>query len=209
MKDLLWHWVPMFLACGKHKYATHLSKFLWDLHTVYPSRLAGAIENNWLCNPTGTVNGFRGVDWWIELNNLYTKVSYITQVAGSKVIHSPPKVIFCRSSSNRNLTHIINQSSLIELYHSVHINITNNFAIAPRTTHHTQANMTNTLDALQTEIRRHGCHTHQQCSTTALEVPNMLVARLTEFLLSKTQQEDSVEGAEMGAVIEEDDFDAL
>jgi len=107
------------------------------------------------------------------------------------------------------LTHIINQSSLIELYHSVHINITNNFAIAPRMTHHTQANMTNTLDALQTEIRRHGCHTHQQCSTTALEVPNMLVARLTEFLLSKTQQGDSVEGAEMGAVIEEDDFDAL
>src|SRR6266436_7658937 len=116
MKDLLWNWVPMFLVCGKHKYATHLSKFLWDLHIVYPSWLASTIENNWLCNLTGTINGFRGVNWWIELNNLYTKVSYITQVAGSKVIHSPPKVIFCRSSSNRNLTHIIKQSSLVELY---------------------------------------------------------------------------------------------
>src|SRR5260221_3308353 len=31
MQDLLWHWVPMFQACGKHKYATHLSKFLQDL----------------------------------------------------------------------------------------------------------------------------------------------------------------------------------
>ncbi len=76
MKDLLWNWVPMFLACGKHKYATHLSKFLQDLHIVYPLQLASTIKNNWLCNPTGTVNGFMGVNWWIELNNLYTKVSY-------------------------------------------------------------------------------------------------------------------------------------
>ncbi len=28
MRDLLWVWVPMFHMCGKHKYATHLSKFL-------------------------------------------------------------------------------------------------------------------------------------------------------------------------------------
>ena len=28
MQNLLWHWVPMFLACGKHKYTMHLSKFL-------------------------------------------------------------------------------------------------------------------------------------------------------------------------------------
>ena len=28
MKGLLWLWVPIFLACGKHKYATHLSSFL-------------------------------------------------------------------------------------------------------------------------------------------------------------------------------------
>jgi len=28
MKDLLWIWVLMFHACGKHKYAVHVSKFL-------------------------------------------------------------------------------------------------------------------------------------------------------------------------------------
>src|SRR5260370_35445538 len=28
MKDLLWLWVPIFLACGKHKNATNLPKFL-------------------------------------------------------------------------------------------------------------------------------------------------------------------------------------
>src|SRR5258708_23576541 len=28
MQDLLWHWVPMILACSNHKYATHLTKFI-------------------------------------------------------------------------------------------------------------------------------------------------------------------------------------
>ena len=74
MKDLLWAWVPMFRACGKHKYAIHLSKFLRDLRDMYPSRLGRTIEMHWLCNPSGTPEGFRGVDWWVELNNLYTKV---------------------------------------------------------------------------------------------------------------------------------------
>src|SRR5258708_11129646 len=53
MQDLLWHWVPMFLACSKHKYATHLSKFLQDLQSNYSPQLMHAIEMNWLCNPAG------------------------------------------------------------------------------------------------------------------------------------------------------------
>jgi len=28
---------------------------------------------NWLVNPTGTRDGFRSVDWVVELMNLYTK----------------------------------------------------------------------------------------------------------------------------------------
>jgi len=74
MEDLLWVWVPMFLACGKHKYTMHLSKFLWDLCDTYPERLSHIIQMHWLCNPKGTPDGFRGVDWLVELNNLYTKV---------------------------------------------------------------------------------------------------------------------------------------
>ena len=74
MEDLLWVWVPMFLVCGKHKYVTQLLKFLWDLHDTYPERLSHIIQMHWLCNPKGTPDGFRGVDWLVELNNLYTKV---------------------------------------------------------------------------------------------------------------------------------------
>src|SRR5260370_41254954 len=76
MEDLLWVWVPMCLACGKHKYVTHLSNFLQDLCDTYPERLSHAIQMHmhWLCNSKGTPDGFRGVDWLVELNNLYTKV---------------------------------------------------------------------------------------------------------------------------------------
>ena len=79
MQDLLWHWVPMFLACGKHKYAMHLSKFLQDLYSAYPHQLVHAIEMNWLCNPAGKSDGFQGVDWLVELNNLYTKVIPVSE----------------------------------------------------------------------------------------------------------------------------------
>jgi hypothetical protein len=97
MKDLLWHWVPMFLVCGKHKYATHLSKFLCDLHLVFPLRLASTIENNWLCNPMGSEDGFRGVDWWVELNNLYTKVSlFIVQIASDLQCGSKGNILWVR-----------------------------------------------------------------------------------------------------------------
>jgi len=34
------------------------------------------ILNNWLSNPTGKADGFRGYDWLMEQNNLYTKVSH-------------------------------------------------------------------------------------------------------------------------------------
>ncbi|KAF8331613.1 uncharacterized protein EI90DRAFT_2885346, partial [Cantharellus anzutake] len=60
---------------------------------------AQVIRSHWVCNPSGRPDGFRGVDWLVERNNLYTK-------AGEPAY----------SHSNRTLTHIINQSSLIETY---------------------------------------------------------------------------------------------
>ena len=68
------HWIAIFTKTGKHKYAAHMMHFMTDLDHVYPPRLRRAILNNWLCNPTGKVDGFRGYDWLMERNNLYTKV---------------------------------------------------------------------------------------------------------------------------------------
>ena len=87
------YWIAIFTATGKHKYAIHMIQFKTDLDHVYPPRLRyyyltfltqiltnqldrNAILQNWLCNPTGKVDGWRGYDWLQERNNLYTKVSY-------------------------------------------------------------------------------------------------------------------------------------
>ncbi|KII86191.1 hypothetical protein PLICRDRAFT_114818 [Plicaturopsis crispa FD-325 SS-3] len=47
-------WAFIFRGCGKHK---------------------RAIRMNILCNPTGKKGKFRAIDWWVEHNNLFTKVS--------------------------------------------------------------------------------------------------------------------------------------
>ena len=61
IKDLLWHWVPIFSTTGKHKYAAFISKFPWDLHLKYPPWLSWVIKQHWLCNPTGAEGGFHGI----------------------------------------------------------------------------------------------------------------------------------------------------
>ncbi|KAH9010902.1 hypothetical protein EDB85DRAFT_1879137 [Lactarius pseudohatsudake] len=68
-------WIYMFSSTGKHKYASQLARFVKNLHDVYPADLSHIVRMNILCNPTGKPNAFRPVDWLVERNNLYTKVS--------------------------------------------------------------------------------------------------------------------------------------
>ena len=63
-------WILIFQACGKHKYLSYLSKFLFRLKH-YPVPLQAAVLRCWLCNPSGKANGFCPVDWLVELMNLY------------------------------------------------------------------------------------------------------------------------------------------
>jgi len=74
VEDALTVWVPIFKGTRKHKYATHILNFLTRLKNL-PPRLSRAIRLNWLCNPSGRYDGFRAIDWLVELNNLYIKVS--------------------------------------------------------------------------------------------------------------------------------------
>ena len=80
--EFWWYWkgqdsfqIYLFRAMGKHKYATHMIKFLTDIHFVYPKGLWRMIWYNMLMNPTGIPNMFHGVDWVVELLNLFTKAS--------------------------------------------------------------------------------------------------------------------------------------
>lgn len=69
------HWMFVFKSVRKHKYTAHLMKVIHDMNHVYDEKLRHIIQMNWLINPTGKPDGFRGVDWVVELVNLYTKVS--------------------------------------------------------------------------------------------------------------------------------------
>ncbi|KAF7348211.1 hypothetical protein MSAN_01774300 [Mycena sanguinolenta] len=68
-------WISIFRAVGKHKYSAHMTKYLTDVHFVYPPRLSRVVRYNSLVCPTGEADKFRGVDWVEEsMINLYTKV---------------------------------------------------------------------------------------------------------------------------------------
>ncbi|KAJ7200531.1 hypothetical protein GGX14DRAFT_571939 [Mycena pura] len=70
-------WIYIFKAVGKHKYATHMVKFMTDVHFVYPAPLRHSIRYNMLPNPKGEPGKSRGVDWVVEqMINLPTKDTY-------------------------------------------------------------------------------------------------------------------------------------
>lgn len=75
VEDTFLQWIYLFRATGKHKYASQMLRFMFNLKDVYPPELTQIIRHNWLCNPMGKKDGFRGVDWLVERNNLYTKVN--------------------------------------------------------------------------------------------------------------------------------------
>jgi hypothetical protein len=86
VENLFPTWIYIFKAVGKHKYATHMLKFMVDLHFVYPAPLRHAIRYNILPNPTGKEGNCRGVDWVVEqMINLPTKVRFVP----SGKVHSP------------------------------------------------------------------------------------------------------------------------
>ncbi|KAM6490409.1 hypothetical protein JOM56_004349 [Amanita muscaria] len=76
VETLFMPWIWIFRSCGKHKYATELRRYLENIHFIYPEGLRKAIRKNILCNPTGKEGAFRAIDWLVELNNLFTKVSH-------------------------------------------------------------------------------------------------------------------------------------
>lgn len=132
LETCLYRWIPIFKGAGKPKYANNLFKleFIIDLNLVYPDTLKKAVRSNWLCNPSGKPMGFRGVDWLLEVNNLYTKV------------------IYGGSSSNRTVPRIINESPLIQLYRDCKKVVEDQYSLTPKTTKHGDADLTATYAAL-------------------------------------------------------------
>ncbi|KAG2074484.1 hypothetical protein BDR04DRAFT_1126807 [Suillus decipiens] len=122
-------WILIFKATGKHKYATHMSGFLCNVHFVYPDGLQRAVQYHILVNPSGKSGSFRAVDWCMELNNLYTKV-----IHGGK-------------GPNRTIDCIILESPLVQVYRNLQQVFEENFLHSHLTTRHANVDMTQTLSS--------------------------------------------------------------
>ncbi|THH23068.1 hypothetical protein EUX98_g8113 [Antrodiella citrinella] len=140
VQETFMHWVAVFKTVGKHKYATELITIMNNLKYVFPPRMAYAFLMNWLCNPTGKPDGFRAIDWVVELMNLFTKVVY-----GS-------------SGYTRTLLLIIKQSPLIETFRKIHTLMQDNFHLLHRSVRHAPPNIQNTITALRELLEKTNGH---------------------------------------------------
>jgi hypothetical protein len=134
LEDLLPLWVCIWKHSGKHKYAEHITQFLLNLQQIWPKSFADIVRMNWLANPTGTVGGFRGVDWVVERNNL---------------MH---KVVHAGGGSNRTLKNVIKESPLIVVYQQIHEVIEQSFNLTKSTLRHPPPPMAKTLAMLRTHV---------------------------------------------------------
>ncbi|KAF8121569.1 hypothetical protein EV363DRAFT_1457439 [Boletus edulis] len=162
-------WIPILKATGKHKYATHMTNFLLNVHFVYPAGLRRAIRYHILVNPTGRPMKWRPVDWCVELNNLFTKVKN-----GGK-------------GSNRTVEWIILESPLVQIYRNVQGLVEKHFDLTHRSTEHTAPNMQRTFQSLQKKLALNSPHAVELGRRSGHEV---------EDLISKGR--DMMEKAEQG-----------
>ncbi|KAJ8591097.1 hypothetical protein M405DRAFT_932356 [Rhizopogon salebrosus TDB-379] len=133
-------WIPILKATGKHKYATHMTNFLVNVHFVYPPGLKRAVRYHILVNPTGKKMSWRAVDWCVELNNLFTKVKN-----GGK-------------NSNHTIERIFLESPLVQAYRNAQTMIHKNFLLTHLTTKHSGPNMKKTFELLCNQLATQSPH---------------------------------------------------
>ncbi|KAG6875407.1 hypothetical protein C0992_003987, partial [Termitomyces sp. T32_za158] len=156
LETCLLPWIFIFKATGKHKYASHMMTFLCNVHFVYPAGLKKAVCLHVLVNPTGKPGKFRGVDWCVELNNLYTKA-----------IHGG-------GSSNYTIERIIKESPLIQTYRDIKHTIEWNFMLTHLTTAHGETNMVKTFAELQKHLAARNTYKKQPGRQSAYVIPDAI-----------------------------------
>ncbi|KAG2341214.1 hypothetical protein BDR05DRAFT_888414, partial [Suillus weaverae] len=133
-----------------------------------------------LINPTGKKGKFRGVDWCVELNNLFMKV-----INGGK-------------GSNHMVERIILESPLVQIYHNLHGNFQSNFLHNNLSTQHGESNMGKTFQALCTYMVGHSANEVIRGRKSHHRVPDLLAKG--QELMSAGDGVDVVDGVEEGAM---------
>jgi hypothetical protein len=114
-----------------------------------------------LVNPTGKPGAFRAPDWVQEHHNLKTKV------------------LFGGRYANYTKKRVIEESSLIDVYHSCHVNIERNFLLGGLTSRHTPPDMTRTYEALMKYMVIHGPNESRAGRTAAYIIPDIIMKGMT------------------------------
>ncbi|KAI0065038.1 hypothetical protein BV25DRAFT_1799161 [Artomyces pyxidatus] len=187
-------WILVFKGTGKNKYAAQMTKFLLEVNFLYPERLRRAVRMNWFCNPKGQAGAFRGVDWLVERNNLYTKHIYGGQF------------------SNNTIPYILKESVLIELYRKLHVNIEDNFCLTGRAINHAPPNMTATFGKVADHIANHAPHEFRAGRKVKYEVDDtvrkgaglMMIGPPPTSCIEAAQVEDDGESGVSGGVESQD-----
>ncbi|KAJ7750589.1 hypothetical protein B0H16DRAFT_1663320 [Mycena metata] len=150
-------WIYIFKAVGKHKYASHMLKFMTDLHFVYPPPLRHAILYNIMPNPTGKEGKSRGVDWVVE-----------------QMINLPTKDTYGGRGSNYTKKRVLEESPLIHIYNQCDESIARNFLLTSFTSRQGEPDMAKTLDKTARYMHEHGPNEQHIGRTTAYIIPDII-----------------------------------
>ncbi|KZV83790.1 hypothetical protein EXIGLDRAFT_305487 [Exidia glandulosa HHB12029] len=178
-----------YQGAKKHKYAFQLVQTLILLAYVFPEPLRRAYLTSWIINPTGKRMGGRGVDWLVELFNLYLKQMH------------------CGSSSNYGLQHMMNMSTLISLFKYVFDNFIVNYHITSHTTRHQGPDMKETIDELRKVIHADRAMTFTPGRTSPYEVDDVMTLGQASFMSGSAAElaAQDVEAEHMPTTIEDYD----
>ncbi|KIM61145.1 hypothetical protein SCLCIDRAFT_122830 [Scleroderma citrinum Foug A] len=131
-------WIPILKALGKHKYTSHMTTFLSNVHFVYPKGLRRAIHYHMLVNPTGKAMKWHAVNWCVELNNLFMKTSHYVK--------------YGRKGVNHTIEWILLESPLVQTYCMSQSVVQKNFLHTHLSIKHADPNMTKTFNVLLTQL---------------------------------------------------------
>ncbi|KAG8723611.1 hypothetical protein FRC09_002576 [Ceratobasidium sp. 395] len=177
VQDLLPMWIYIWRQTGKHKYAHHLTRFVINLDGGWPTKLSRVVQQNWLANPTGKIDGFRGVDWIIERDNYFQKRLY------------------SGSSSNRTPEHLRKESVLIEENQAVHGIMERNFHLAPQTMLHPPPIMKTSLNIVRNYLEGEKMSSHQSGRVFSSPPINAVAGGVAKATRSAGALTDDEEGA--------------
>ncbi|KAI6022769.1 hypothetical protein BKA83DRAFT_4463787 [Pisolithus microcarpus] len=171
------------IAIGKHKYASHMTNFLFNMHFVYPLGLRRAVCYHILINPTSRPMKWRAVDWCVELNNLFTKVKN-----GGK-------------NSNRSVERIILESPLVQVYRNLQGLVQQTFAHTHLTTNHAAPNMQKTFAKLQGRLALNSPHTIIAGRKTQYQIDDL--SEKGQCMMEKAAEQEEMLVENEGETIEE------